>query len=350
VDTVLADDFSGNGVINEPKCNLVPYAQYKLTPLGSAPGIPPYSYMIDTITGANVATNNTGIFDSLPPGEYAYVIIDSLGCKASLPFPVSPSAALDSFGVETTPATCTGVMDGTVTLVPIPRDSADAPFTFTLNDSSQTDTTFSHLTGGTYEIYVTNAVGCRDTLTAVVAQTSTPSVTFNPDTIITANNDTVTLMPIVGGFSESPVYMWTPTAGLSCDTCSTPSATVTVSPTVYYVVVSDSGNPQCSATDSIVLIIKGQYLMPNAFTPNGDGKNDLFGPVTYSYCTILEFHIYNRWGQLVHNSPTYWDGKFDGKDQPSGAYVYYIEVKYLDPDIAGQTDTRKQEGTVVLLR
>ena len=90
--------------------------------------------------------------------------------------------------------------------------------------------------------------------------------------------------------------------------------------------------------------------MPNAFTPNGDGVDDEFGPVKFSFLTIKAFRIYNRWGQLMHNSNTYWDGKFDGKEQPAGAYVYYIEVQHPDEYDYGTTITEKKEGSVILIR
>ena len=89
--------------------------------------------------------------------------------------------------------------------------------------------------------------------------------------------------------------------------------------------------------------------MPDAFSPNGDGKNDFFGPVSHTYVVVKEFHIYNRWGQLVHNSTEPWDGKFNGKEQPSGTYMYYIEGQYFDP-ATNSMQTGKEEGGVTLLR
>jgi gliding motility-associated-like protein len=161
-------------------------------------------------------------------------------------------------------------------------------------------------------------------------------------------------MPILSEGFVDPVYFWTPPTGLSCTNCANPTATETdpsiSAPNVYYVIVSDSLNPACKAYDSIIILIKGQFQMPNAFTPNGDGKNDEFGPVKYSYETIKEFHIYNRWGQLVHNSPDPWNGKFRGEDQPPGTYVYYIVAEYPDPNNPSVNKTAKQEGSVVLLR
>jgi gliding motility-associated-like protein len=346
------DILVGFGKVHYNPCTSNPLATYVLVTDSGGLGIPPYVYMIDTVTGGNVATNTTGNFSNLYEGDYFYVITDSLGCQVSEPFPVEHIAKLDSFGITARPETCPGTLDGSIEVAVNPSDSLDGPFTYSLNgDTIQTDSnyTFTGLAGGTYTVYTVNSQGCKASVVGDVRDSSNPTVTFIPDTIITANNDTVTLTPIVGGVTTA-VYAWTPTTGLSCDTCQMPSATVTVSPTVYYVLVSDSANPQCKAMDSIVLIIKGQYIMPTAFTPNGDGHNDLFGPVSYSYATILAFHIYNRWGQEVHNSIDYWDGNFDGKAQPAGAYVYYIEVQYKDVYNDYQVVTKKLEGTVVLLR
>ena len=206
---------------------------------------------------------------------------------------------------------------------------------------------------------VKNNLGCSDTINApiVVSSDSSLSVKFNPDTLgpPAVNADTVPLVPIISGF-VNPVYDWSPSTGLSCTSCANPvysaePGAIVNGPTVYRVLVSDSLNPQCAAYDSIIIEPKGQFAMPDAFTPNGDGKNDLFGPVKYSYVlTVKTFHIYNRWGQLVHNSPDYWDGKFDGKDQPEGTYVYYIEVTYPNGYDYNTIETGKKEGSVILLR
>ena len=90
--------------------------------------------------------------------------------------------------------------------------------------------------------------------------------------------------------------------------------------------------------------------MPNAFTPNGDGKNDLFGPVSFGALTIKEFRIYNRWGELVHNGNVGWDGTFKGKAQPVGTFIYYIQVQHPDADHPGVEKTETKEGSFALIR
>ena len=157
----------------------------------------------------------------------------------------------------------------------------------------------------------------------------------------------VVLNPTIGAPAGSTI-MWTPDTALSCNTCANPTATPIVT-TEYTITVIDPLG--CTVSDSLRIAVSlGGFAMPDAFTPNGDGKNDLFGPVTLRFFTIKGFRIYNRWGQLVHNSIEPWDGKFNGKEQPAGTYLYYIQVQFPDPTNPDVESSKSQEGTVTLLR
>ncbi len=101
-----------------------------------------------------------------------------------------------------------------------------------------------------------------------------------------------------------------------------------------------SDSVRVELTDTIQVIFDAQCCkaqLPNAFTPNGDNKNDLFAPVLPNHCVFQEYQlqVYNRWGQKVFdtnlmNAPLTsstmlgWDGKIDGKDAPSDVYVYWL--------------------------
>ena len=103
----------------------------------------------------------------------------------------------------------------------------------------------------------------------------------------------------------------------------------------------------CWAEDSV--LVSGQYccsvVFPNAFTPNGDHKNDVFRPVTQGHHKIHTFRIANRWGVQVFESNNIdgaWDGTFNGEPQDMGVYYYYI--KY---DCDGRTIEEKGEVTLI---
>jgi gliding motility-associated-like protein len=87
--------------------------------------------------------------------------------------------------------------------------------------------------------------------------------------------------------------------------------------------------------------------VPTAFTPNGDGKNDIFRPIILGIKSLDLFRVYNRWGQLLYSGTDAekgWDGTFGGKGQDPATYVWYAEA----------TDYRnrklKKKGYVVLIR
>ena len=86
--------------------------------------------------------------------------------------------------------------------------------------------------------------------------------------------------------------------------------------------------------------------MPNAFTPDFDGVNDYFGPVSEGDFEILQFKIFNRWGEVVFDEINQqgWDGTDDGKAVPSDVYVYTIEL------IKGDGTSEFLSGDVTLVR
>ena len=89
------------------------------------------------------------------------------------------------------------------------------------------------------------------------------------------------------------------------------------------------------------------FFVPGAFTPNGDGLNDEIKPLALGLKSIEAFRIYNRWGQLMFSTAQIgagWNGKFAGKPQESGTYVWYAE----GTDYANKKLQKK--GNVVLVR
>jgi len=125
--------------------------------------------------------------------------------------------------------------------------------------------------------------------------------------------------------------------------------TPSVSPgeTVEYMVSATDDNG-CSATAGPVSFLVAKcYIIPNAFTPNGDDTNDLFGVfVTGGEIEILDFRIYNRWGQQVFESAAgkeFWDGRVDNKEAPSDVYVFVMKLRFPD----GREETIKSDVTLI---
>ncbi|MGN6569480.1 MAG: T9SS type B sorting domain-containing protein, partial [Flavipsychrobacter sp.] len=116
-----------------------------------------------------------------------------------------------------------------------------------------------------------------------------------------------------------------------------------------YVKLSVTTEYGCTSTDSILIHAEPccDVYFPNAFTPNGDGKNDIFRPLSNGRQQVKNFRVANRWGQIMFETVdqhTGWDGKFGGVPQDMGSYYYYIEYECAN----GKTYTKK--GEVVLVR
>ena len=145
-------------------------------------------------------------------------------------------------------------------------------------------------------------------------------------------------------------YVWSPDYKLSCTDCQTPMASPEVDTTYRVTAINEYG---CKATDRLSIQViedcAGKMVyVPNTFTPNGDGQNDLlkvFGP---GVASVKEVRVFNRWGQLVFetNDPANigWDGTFKGVELNPGVFVYYMDVECIN----GERTIKK--GDITLLR
>lgn len=123
---------------------------------------------------------------------------------------------------------------------------------------------------------------------------------------------------------------------------------LTFEPGTYEVRVQDSAG--CTATLTFTLEASNAIYMPSVFSPNGDGLNDVVGPVVRfpSRVRELRWNLYDRWGHLVFQGfgpESRWDGTFQGKPAPEDAYTYYLWVFFLD-----EPKPRLLKGTITLVR
>jgi large repetitive protein len=147
---------------------------------------------------------------------------------------------------------------------------------------------------------------------------------------------TGTVVPLTGATTNGPIisWLWTPATDLSCNTCPRPIATVKKDITYTATVKNIYG---CTATDDIrfnTTCEGSQVFVPNAFTPDGDGKNDILMLRSKGIEAVRSFKIYSRWGELIFeknnfppNNPAYgWDGKIKGVAGSAEVYVYVAQV------------------------
>jgi gliding motility-associated-like protein len=337
--------------IDQPSCS--PFGTETLVPRDGfgAVRIEIAALGVDT-TLSRVGGDTTLVIPNVPAGNFTFTLTDALGCTNSGVFEVNPGTSNQQFDVVTAPTSCFGKAFNDGGLVITALTPANAPYQYSLDGSNFQDSgVFNNLTAGAYNITVRNVDGCLETVPATVGEPAQLVVNANPETTTTVAGDTTELNVVVSNFNN-PVYTWTPSTGLSCDSCPVTVANVSET-TVFYVRVSeDSANSRCFANDSLVIIINSGLKMPNAFSPNNDGKNDSYGPVNADNAAlnITAFRIYNRWGQEVHNAAENWNGKFKGEDQPAGTYIYYISAKTPDETNPGKDKTLNDQGSFTLLR
>jgi len=185
-------------------------------------------------------------------------------------------------------------------------------------------------------------LGCRDT-----AVKTLPMPYFDPF----AGNDTIIVLgyPYTFNGSGSQFYQWSPTDYLSDPNIRNPSASFPDTGRYTYV-LTGSSEEGCVGTDTIEIwvVAYDNIFVPNAFSPNGDGVNDMLMPRIVGYSNINFFRIYNRYGQQVFNSANEnypaWDGTYNGQTAELGTYFWVINVTAAN----GEKITKK--GDVILIR
>jgi gliding motility-associated-like protein len=207
------------------------------------------------------------------------------------------------------------------------------------------------LTTTAYILTVKNA-GCPNLFTDTFRVRVSPKITVfaGNDTAIVANQK-LQLNAAVNDPAANQ-FTWTPPIGLNFTTVQNPVATLIpsmVEDAITYVVRATNPNG-CYGEDNInVRVFKTgpDVFVPDAFTPNGDGHNDIIRPVLVGVKQLNFFRVYNRWGQLVFSTTQNskgWDGRIAGQQQSSGNFVYVVQAV----DYTGKLISKK--GSIILIR
>ncbi len=194
--------------------------------------------------------------------------------------------------------------------------------------NTQNPGTVCYNTAGTYTVkqVVTNTFGA-DSITTQIIVNALPLIIASPDVTIKLGEST-----ILTAAGTSGSYTWSPPIWLDCPTCAAPVSTPEETITYTVSVVDDNG---CIATDEVTVILDYDYIVwvPNIFSPNGDGSNDIF-TIVGTNLESVEGEIFNRWGQKMfgwNNVKGYWDGRtLSGSEASAGTYFYIITVKGID--------------------
>ncbi|MCY7421749.1 MAG: gliding motility-associated C-terminal domain-containing protein [Chitinophagaceae bacterium] len=193
----------------------------------------------------------------------------------------------------------------------------------------------------------TNIPGCP--LTAMVSSNmekvtviDTPLITFSPPEFTILAGEQASLNASVSGSLSS--YIWKPAGALVTPISLTPLTIPLFQDTVFNLSVLDING--CAASKDLQVKVLHKLYMPTAFTPNSDGKNDLFRIPQGTSLLLHGFSVFDRWGSIVFTTNDIsqgWNGKYLDQDLSSGIYVYTIKGIFNGKEVL-------VKGTVFLMR
>jgi gliding motility-associated-like protein len=243
-------------------------------------------------------------------------------------------------------AGCDSTVTTNLTILPAPisiQTKADSCFKATINGVVYRSTAEVKYT-------IKSSLGCDSILHTDSIFIYKPAITIQSSytlPISLGDSTQLTIQP-TGTYYN---ILWTPDSNLAGQT----NDTVLVAPmqSRTYIVAADDSATKCRVTASIEIPVSipidSFYVVPNAFSPNGDGTNDLFRVLYKPGTEILDFSIYNRWGQKIYDvhtdNPHGWDGTYVGETQPLGVYSYFINLRYTPTN-----QSRLHSGNFTLIR
>jgi len=194
-----------------------------------------------------------------------------------------------------------------------------------------------------YSLHVTDANGCRSLQPDVVVVQVTPPIVVN---ISSDTSAAIGDQFQLHASSAATSYEWSPATGLDDPYSKDPLVTIAGDVT-YKVTVSTSAGCKGEAFVTIKVYNGPEIYVPNAFTPNGDGRNEIFRPFPVGIKKLNYFRVFNRWGQIVYSTTDFnkgWDGRIGGVMQPPGTYVWMAE------GITKEDKVITKKGTVTLIQ
>ena len=285
-------------------------------------------------------------------GVYFLEFTSTFGCVTVDSVNVTYRRLLFAFDLEAQ-ASCEGEADGSINVNEITGGIPPYDIVFEGESfSNPEEGVFTDLAAGEYRIFVTDQGDCfLDTIVTII-QAPLIEVDLGPDVIVRLGNSHTIIPEFNDLASGIDSFYWEPPIWLDCDDCIEPTSTPEDSILYTLTLIDNNG---CEVTSQIFLRVyqPGNIFVPNAFTPNGDGLNDVFMVFTDpSVSRIQEIKIWDRWGSIMYeafdfppNDPLFgWDGILRGTRLNPGVFVFYLIAEYID----GTTELIK--GDVLLYR
>jgi len=311
------------GTVTPTSCNSTADGAINTTTNGGTPAAASPGYTWQWSGGSSATTSS---LSNIIVGNYTVHVTDSRNCKDSANFVVTPNVNI----------TVNAGRDTTLCSVPnfvLHGDTTGA----TSMQWIQLPNPPLNVIGTTPTLSVTPPAGA----TTQYVLTAQKGVCTNSDTINVTTNTVplpdaglgITLFSgqtgTIGGSPTNPgigTISWHPNLNISDTTAANPTVTTPVTTTYTVYVTNASG---CVGWDTVTVTVLPTFVIPNGFSPNGDGYNDSW-QIDYMYMfPNCEVEVYNRWGEQLFYSKGYntpWNGSYQGKQVPVGTYYYVIRL------------------------
>lgn len=272
---------------------------------------------------------------NLAEGIYSVVVTDENDCQISGSALIIEPPLITLEVADVQDVICFGDSSGSIT---VEASGGNGNYQYTTNGVDfQSSATHINLAAGNYSITVVDPRGCIETTDTIITQPEALMVDAGDDQTVDLGYST-DIQVSTSPFGRPVDFSWSNSDVLDCADCPNPTATP---PTTTPLVITITDETNCTAKDTVTIFVNPNrpLYIPNVFSPNLDGNNDRFtifaGPAAV---LINDLQVFDRWGNLVYhgknlpisNTQTGWDGLFNGKELPTGVYVFVAQILYFD--------------------
>ena len=292
-------------------------------------GLGPFEYLWSNGSSSPAVSN-------LSAGSYSVTVADVNGCSvAAMALLEEPELMVMTFLVND--PDCFNGGEGSIEAEVF---GGTPPYQFSLNGNSfQSSPFFTGLSSGVYELSALDANGCEVTEIIAVNALVPVEVELGEPVFIELGDGAILTALVNLTYEELTSVTWSPLDSAECETCLTQPVAPLVTTTYSIIVEAENG---CRDKDEITVFVDRtkQVYVPNAFSPNGDGSNDVF--LIYakpnSVKNIHSFLVFSRWGESVFeyydfqpNNPAFgWTGLHRGEPLDPAVFVWFAEIEFFD--------------------
>ena len=273
----------------------------------------------------------TADLNNVPEGSYVLVVTDTNNCQSAVgPIDIvyNPGPTINSDNVAVSNESCLG-NDGAITGLSV----SGTNLTYSWNGTDQGQADLVDAAAGTYTLVVEDENGCSDTYGPVTIEADeVPTLTVDPNYSEILSGEEVTLTATLNPSNPDAEIVWSPGIDLSCVTCDATTASPDESTSYLATFTTIEG---CEITDTAFIFVEEQcpeVFIPNIFSPNGDGENDVLC-VEGACISDFTFQIFNRWGEKLFYTESLtdcWDGTHNNSPVNSGIVAFRISGNLID--------------------